>query len=128
MQDFEDWVHQAEAMFESSSEYPLIDDQNIDMFSSVYDCWTSDVAGERWSTFLHERLIASECISVRFVVLNFLYRVAHFYVDDQEWSVKVYVDDQEWSVKDRREILARRLAGAVQFRDPAALENPKAVR
>lgn len=116
---FNEWVQQARAEFHAGREYPPIDDETIDMSDELAQSWTSTSAdgGEGSAVFLFDRLIASGSFPVRFVVLNFLFRLMHYEGIEQEWAVRKV-----------REILADHFAKAVRFQDVSVLDDPRAVR
>ncbi|MGO9257636.1 MAG: hypothetical protein ACLQU1_15185 [Bryobacteraceae bacterium] len=89
---FDRWVHEAGQKLRVSGEYPLIDSPEIDMADELRTL-ANKVVEERPGEaptaipsdieptieFLELRLITSRAsLQVRFVVLNFLYRLAHF--------------------------------------------------
>jgi hypothetical protein len=89
---FDAWVREAEPRLLLAAEYPLIDDAQIGMDDELRDCANRVVEEhlgevsmsipaniEPTIAFLQQRLIDSESShAVRFVILNFLYRLAHF--------------------------------------------------
>lgn len=90
---FEEWVREAEQRFSLARYYPFINDVQIDMQQELWglahrvvdeeplvrESETRDGAEEPAVEFLELRLIGSRnALPVRFVILNFLYRLAHF--------------------------------------------------
>jgi tetratricopeptide (TPR) repeat protein len=89
---FDAWVREAEQKLLLAAEHPLIDDAQIDMAEELRTCANQVVEeyfGEESTSipskieptieFFEVRLIGSEsALPVRFVILNFLYRLAHF--------------------------------------------------
>lgn len=89
---FDAWVREAEQKFSLAVDQPLIDDAQIDMAEEIRDCANrvvEEFPGEVSTSvpslieplieFFELRLIGSEdALPVRFVILNFLYRLAHF--------------------------------------------------
>jgi tetratricopeptide (TPR) repeat protein len=89
---FDGWVQQAEQKLLVSGDYPLVDSPEIDMadgLRALANRAVTECSGETWSSrpsvieaaieFLENRLIGSHgALPVRFVILNFLYRLAHF--------------------------------------------------
>jgi hypothetical protein len=88
---FDEWVREAEEKLLVSGDYPLIDSHEIDMSDGLR--WIADhtvreeLQGSSYSTeevertveFLEVRLIRSDfALAVRFVILNFLYRLANY--------------------------------------------------
>jgi hypothetical protein len=88
---FDGWVQEAEKNLLVSGDVPLVDSQEIDMadeLRALANRAVTECSGEGWSSspsdieaaieFLENRLIGSHCdLPVRFVILNFLYRLAH---------------------------------------------------
>jgi hypothetical protein len=90
---FDGWVQEAEQRLLVSGDYPLVDSPEIDM---AHELWklahhvVEEGIGQSESTacpshiepaieFLENRLVGSHfALPVRFVILNFLYRLAHF--------------------------------------------------
>jgi hypothetical protein len=89
---FETWVREAEEKFSVAGDLPLIDDAQIDMWDETrhwaYRVVEEDIGSDSTAIgdaeepaieFLELRLIGSgNALPVRFVILNFLYRLAHF--------------------------------------------------
>ena len=90
LESFDDWAREAEEKILVSDDYPLIDSSEIDMADElrrIADCTvrehfevsaynTEEV--ERTVEYLEVRLIRSNfALAIRFVILNFLYRLAH---------------------------------------------------
>jgi hypothetical protein len=89
---FDGWVQEAEQKLLVSGDYPLIDSPEIEMADElrklanrVVDEYFGEVSSSNPSLieptieFLENRLIGSQgALPVRFVILNFLYRLAHF--------------------------------------------------
>src|ERR1700690_1143532 len=88
---FDAWVREAEERLRASDDYPLVDDSEIDMDGELKGVahrtvdeqpegqYTTSAEIERWVEFFEVRLIRSAfALPVRFVILNFLYRLAHF--------------------------------------------------
>ena len=89
---FDGWVDEAEQTLLVSGDYPLIDSSEIDMADELRTL-ANRVVEEYWGEgstsipseiepiveFLELRLIGSQlALPVRLVILNFLYRLAHF--------------------------------------------------
>jgi hypothetical protein len=91
LESFDEWVREAEEKLLAPGDYPLVDSSEIDMADELrriaghtvredFECSgynTEEI--ERTVEFLELRLIRSDyALAVRFVILNFLYRLAHF--------------------------------------------------
>jgi hypothetical protein len=99
---FDVWVREAEERLRLGSDYPLIDDDQIDMAEELRACAdlvVDEFLGEVSTStpaeieptigFFEIRLISSDsALPVRFVILNFLYRLAHFASFANENSVQ----------------------------------------
>jgi hypothetical protein len=89
---FDQWVQEANLALLAPDDYPLIDSDAIDMEQEIrtlahqvvreYPGYSSDSIAqniERATVFFENRMISSNgALPVRFVILNFLYRLAHF--------------------------------------------------
>jgi len=113
---FDTWIRDAEHKIIASSDYPLIDYDGIDMQGELGDCWMSGI--EPVIEFFENRLVRSDAASaVRFVILNFLFRLAHFEGVEQEWVVKEFRSEAE-----------QHLARFVRLQDFEVLGDAKTVR
>jgi hypothetical protein len=84
---FDTWIRDAEDKIAACSDHPLIDYNGIDIHGELWDCWTAGI--EPAIEFFENRLVRSDgAFAVRFVILNFLFRLAHFDGVEQEWVVK----------------------------------------
>src|ERR1017187_9543321 len=89
---FDGWVQEAEKNLLVSGDVPLVDSQEIDMAHELWDlahrvveenlgecCCSIPSNIEPAIEFFENRLVDSHfALSVRFVILNFLYHLAHF--------------------------------------------------
>jgi tetratricopeptide (TPR) repeat protein len=117
---FDKWIRDFEAEIVAGSNYPRIDDDGIDMTAELTKCWLSlPIDGiERASEFFENRLVRSDgTFPVRFVILNFLFRLAHFEGVEQEWAVK-----------DIRSVVEQDLARFVRFQEVDVLKDEKRIR
>ncbi|HXM45649.1 MAG TPA: hypothetical protein VN924_30710 [Bryobacteraceae bacterium] len=91
VESFDEWVREAEETLLVPGDYPIIDSSEIDMADELrtlaYRVVREEVEGssitggqvEPTVEFLELRLIRADgALPVRFVILNFLYRLAHF--------------------------------------------------
>lgn len=85
---FDSWIRDAEQKIASASDYPLIDYDEIHMHNELADCWMSDIDTD--IEFFENCLVRRDSFAVRFVILNFLYRLLHFEGVEQEWVVKEF--------------------------------------
>jgi tetratricopeptide (TPR) repeat protein len=116
---FDEWVRQARVELQTGMEYPPIEDETIDMSDELAQSWISASAdgGEGAAAFLLDRMIATGSFPVRFVVLNFLFRLMHYEGIEQEWAVQK-----------TRAALADHFAKAVRFQDVSVLDDLRAIR
>lgn len=86
--DIEAWVDWARRNLLQRTDYPLIDSTEIDMDRALSEAWASEDSG---ATLLRSYTVTNpDDIAVRFVILNFLYRLVHWYdADDDDDVVEV---------------------------------------
>src|SRR5436309_8262792 len=86
--DIEAWVDCARRNLLQRTDYPLIDSTEIDMDRALSEAWASEDSG---ATLLRSYTVTNpDDIAVRFVILNFLYRLVHWYdADDDDDVVEV---------------------------------------
>ena len=128
---FDEWVHEAEKRLLASDNYPLVDDSEIAMDAELKGIvhrtvdeqpegpYVTSGAIEPWVDLFELRLIRSNsALAVRFVILNFLYRLAHFAGFLAPESPRLF-REEVWPHFER-------FVGLL--RDPGALQDPRAVR
>jgi hypothetical protein len=88
--DIEAWVDWAQQNLSHGTDYPLIDSTEIDMDQALSEAWASE---DSQTTLLESYTVTNpDDVAVRFVILNFLYRLVHWYDDDDDDDV-VEVED-----------------------------------
>ena len=108
-----DWARQSVLQ---GSEYPLIDARELDMTRELTGAWTGD--SDRAFELLENYLARTYGdVVARFVVFNFLFRLAHY-------EARL----PEWAEEDKRPTALRCLRRFVGLQDVEELTDPKAVR
>jgi tetratricopeptide (TPR) repeat protein len=130
---FDGWVQEAEKKLLASGDVPLVDSQEIDMADKLWDLAHEVVEeglGECCSSlpsnieptirFLESRLIGSRfALPVRFVILNFLYRLAHF----ERFASKTAAPELHWVVWPHFEHFV-----GLHLQEVGSLKDPRAIR
>jgi hypothetical protein len=130
---FDTWVQEAEQRLLVSGDYPLVDSQEIDMADKLWElahevveenlgesCCSIPSAIEPSIEFLENRLVGSHfALPVRFVILNFLYRLAHF----ERFASKTAAPELYWVVWPHFEHFA-----GLHLEEVSVLKDPRAVR
>jgi tetratricopeptide (TPR) repeat protein len=130
---FDEWVRAAEDKLRGSDDYPLVDNSEIDMDAELRriahrTVQEDDPEGSSWNdreieravAFFELRLIRSGfALAVRFVILNFLYRLANLEGFELEESAPLF-HGVVWPHFER-------FVGLPVF-DPGALQDPRVIR
>ena len=130
---FDGWVQEAEENLVASGDVPLVDSQEIDMAhelrelahevveEGIGECCCSIPSNiEPAIQFFENRLVGSHfALPVRFVILNFLYRLAHF----ERFASKTAAPELYWVVWPHFEHFA-----GLHLEEVSVLKDPRAVR
>ena len=122
--DIEAWVDWARRNLLQRTDYPLIDSTEIDMDRALSEAWASEDSG---ATLLRSYTVTNpDDIAVRFVILNFLYRLVHWYdADDDDDVVEV---EHGFDFEACLAQFQADLAAFVTLSDVAAIHDPKRAR